>query len=68
MTGIPHNGEQASRLQAEKVAIEQAMCEAVGEAVQTHKRLGLPMVEWHDGQIVLVPAEQLDSDDSAPLQ
>lgn len=68
MSDTQHNGNGISRLQAEKQAIEQAMQEAVDEAVQTHKRLGLPMVEWIDGQIVLTPADQLDLDDTPAKQ
>jgi hypothetical protein len=65
MTDIPQDGDYENRLEAERLAIEQAMREAVTEAVQTHKRLGLPMVEWQNGQIVWVPADQLDLDDDA---
>jgi len=61
MTEGTRNGS-GNRLQAEKLAIEQAMREAVNEAVLMHKRLGLPMVEWIDGQIVWTPADQLTVD------
>jgi hypothetical protein len=66
MTATPHDANGSNRLQAEKLVIEQAMREAVGEAILTHKRLGLPMVEWQDGKIILVPADQLDLDDASP--
>jgi hypothetical protein len=56
--------DYANQLKAENLAIEQA----VREAVLLHKRLGLPMVEWHDGQIVWVPADQLDLDDDLSRQ
>ena len=60
--------DYANDLKAEDLAIEQAMREAVNEAIMAHKRLGLPMVEWHDGQIVWVPADKLDLDDESPGQ
>jgi hypothetical protein len=67
MTNIPQDLDYEKRLEAEWLAIERAMREAVNETVATHKRLGLPMVEWHDGQIVWVPADELDlDDDTAP--
>jgi len=59
MTATPHDANGSNRLQAEKLVIEKAMREAVGEAILTHKRLGLPMVEWQDGQIVLCPPTSL---------
>jgi hypothetical protein len=67
MTATPHNADASNRLLAEKLAIERAMREAVDEAILAHKRLGLPMVEWHDGQIVWVPADKLDLDDAPPV-
>jgi len=42
------------------------MREAVNDAVVTHKRLGLPMVEWQDGKVVWVPADQLVADEPKP--
>jgi hypothetical protein len=58
--------DDANQLKAENLAIEHAMHEAVNEAILAHKRLGLPMVEWQNGQIVWVPADKLDLDDDAP--
>lgn len=36
-----------------------AMREAVEDVVQTHRRLGLPLVVWRDGKAVLVSPEKL---------
>ena len=66
MANIEPNAEGLTRLQVEKLAVEGAMREAVHEAVLKHKRLGPPMVEWHDGQIVWIPADELTLDDSSP--
>jgi hypothetical protein len=42
--------------------INVAMREAAEDAIQLHLRLGLPLVEWHDGQIVLVAPETVSAD------
>lgn len=52
---------------AEVAAIDAAMREAAQDAIQLHIRLGLPLVEWHDGKVVLVPPSQLQVD-AAPLR
>ena len=61
MINQPGNGERHVATDSHKLAIETAMREAVSDAVLAHQRLGLPMVEWHDGKIVLVPADQLSA-------
>ncbi len=42
--------------------IDKALEEAALEAKRTHQRLGLPAAAWRDGQVVWVPAEELDAD------
>ena len=66
MTANSGDDSQLARLDANKRVIEQAMQEAVNDAIVLHQRLGLPMVEWQEGKIVLVPADQLAVDDSQP--
>ena len=66
MTANPDVGSQLARHHANKRVIEQAMQEAANHAIALHQRPGLPMVEWQDGKIVLVPADQLVADDSKP--
>ena len=66
MTALPSDDNPIARLNAETLAVEGAMREAVNDAVIAHKRLGLPMVEWQDGQIVWVPADQLVADEPNP--
>jgi hypothetical protein len=65
MTDIPQNLDYEKLLESEWLAIERALREAVNETIATHKRLGLPMVEWHDGQVVWVPADKLDLSNDA---
>jgi hypothetical protein len=62
MTSNTQNTDSRDRMHADNHAVELAMREAVHDAVLAHKRLGLPMVEWQDGRIVLVPADELESD------
>lgn len=50
---------------AEVEAVEAAVQHAVQEALREHKQAGRPVVEWRDGRVVLVPAEQIDVDDQA---
>jgi hypothetical protein len=59
LTANTDDFSQLARLDANKRVIEQAMQEAVNDAIVLHQRLGLPMVEWQEGKIVLVPADQL---------
>ena len=59
MSNTHSEAEALNRLHAENAAIEVAMQEAVNEAVLAHKRRGLPMVTWQDGQVVWIPADQL---------
>ena len=40
-------------------AIDAALQQAFREAVAKHKRAGVPMVFWEDGEIVEVPPEEL---------
>jgi hypothetical protein len=39
--------------------IDEAMNEAVAEAVRQHQRAGLPLVVWRDGKIEHIPAESI---------
>jgi hypothetical protein len=41
-------------------SIHAALSSAVREARLRHKLLGQPVVEWRDGQVVLVPAEEIE--------
>ena len=37
----------------------QAMDEAVHEAMRVHKLLGYPIATWEDGQVKIVPPEEI---------
>ena len=51
-------GYPSSRLDPE--AVRASISDAVREARLRHKLLGQPVVEWRDGQVVLVPAEEIE--------
>jgi hypothetical protein len=44
-----------SRIFDEGTAIDEAMNRAARQAVLRHKQLGLPLVGWRDGKVVLIP-------------
>jgi hypothetical protein len=46
-------------LQAEAL---QALREAAWGVIQEHKRLGMPLIQWRDGQVVEVSPEQAEAD------
>ncbi len=47
--------------------IHKALEEAALEAKRTHQRLGLPAAVWRDGQVVWVPADELESESDEPV-
>jgi len=56
-----------AELEAESAADEllqsrilEAIGDAVQEAIRDHKRAGNPIAEWRDGQVVLVPPDQIE--------
>lgn len=48
-------------------AMQRAMNQAVREALRRHKLLGESIVVWRDGQVVVVPPEEIEipEDDAA---
>lgn len=42
--------------------IEQALGDAVEEALRDHKRAGNPVCEWRDGKVVWIPPEEIPVD------
>lgn len=41
-------------------AIQEAQRETWREVLDRHKRLGHPIVVWRDGQVVWIPAEEIE--------
>lgn len=46
--------------------IQQAMKQAVREALIRHKQAGNPVATWRDGQVVWVPPEEIPVEESTP--
>lgn len=40
-------------------AIEEVLQRAVDHALAMHRRLGNPIATWKDGQVVIIPADQI---------
>ncbi len=62
---IEQNGSRGSDSQRDAIyddteKIHAALVEGVRDARRWHKRMGLPVVEWRDGQVVWIPAEEID--------
>jgi hypothetical protein len=55
--------ERLTQLRSEVRAIEAAMREAVRDALLVHKRAGLPVATWRDGQVVWIPASEIPVED-----
>jgi hypothetical protein len=48
----------------EGTAIDQALRDAAADARRLHKALGIPIVTWRDGHVVLIPPEEIVVDDN----
>jgi hypothetical protein len=44
-------------------AIQRALRQSWIETLDRHKRLGNPVVVWRDGQVVWIPAEEIQTPD-----
>lgn len=60
---VTDNNKQAGDskdIYSDPSSIRAALSSAVREARLRHKLLGQPVVEWRDGKVVLVPAEEIE--------
>ena len=46
--------------------VSKALNEAAQDAVELHRRAGLPLAVWQDGKVALVPAEEVAPRRPAP--
>ena len=46
--------------------IQQAMKQAVREALMRHKQAGNPVATWRDGRVVWIPPEEILAEESTP--
>ncbi|MFL6336008.1 MAG: hypothetical protein ACJ754_22085 [Pyrinomonadaceae bacterium] len=49
---------------AEEQAVDAAVRRAVRHALLTHKRAGNPVASWKDGKVVIIPAEEIQVEES----
>lgn len=56
--------DRIDRAFAEGTSIDDALIEAVRDARRRHKEAGNPIVEWHNGRICWIDAEDIDLDDA----
>jgi hypothetical protein len=68
MKHYEHDLETLANLVAESEAVEAAIAESVREALLMHKRLGNPVVSWENGQVVWIPADQIQVDDDGTAE
>jgi hypothetical protein len=45
---------------AQRAPIQEALNEAVRDAVRQHRQAGLPMAVWKDGKVAWVSADEVD--------
>jgi hypothetical protein len=57
------DGRDIPRLFEDDQAIEDALATGVRQALREHKQAGVPVVEWRDGRVVVVPPEEIHLDD-----
>jgi hypothetical protein len=51
--------DRIDRLFAEGTAIDQALRQAVQQALLRHRQLGFPIAVWRDGKVVWIPPEEI---------
>jgi len=56
------------RMIRESTLVDEAIRLAIQDAMRLHKKLGDPVVGWKDGQVVWVPADQIELDEEPPAQ
>ena len=57
-------GSHKRLLIVEGRAVDEAMREAMRHALLTHKRAGNPVASWKDGKVVIIPAEEIQVEES----
>ncbi len=58
-------GSHKRLLIVESRAVDEAMGEAVRHALVMHKRAGNPVATWRDGKVVIIPAEEIEVEETA---
>lgn len=68
MADANHDEQAAAQRLTQAKAVEAAVREAVQEAVLEHKRAGNPVAAWRHGQVVWIPADQIELDEAPEKQ
>jgi hypothetical protein len=58
--------DEFAQFMAESETIEAAVQAGVRDSLIVHKRLGHPIVVWEDGQVVWIPAEDIEIPEEEP--
>jgi hypothetical protein len=59
MLMIAENGRDIGELFQDDELIQQALDQAVADALLDHKRAGNPISVWRDGKVVWIPPEEI---------
>ena len=54
------SGSELDAIYDDKEKIHAALVEGVRDARRWHKRMGLPIVEWRDGKVVWITADEIE--------
>ncbi len=54
------SGSELDAIYDDKGKIHAALVEGVRDARRWHKRMGLPIVEWREGKVVWIPADEIE--------
>ncbi len=57
----PLNAEKLDATSAAKDPLNRILRDAIREALEVHKKMGNPIAVWRDGQVVIVPPEEIDT-------
>ncbi len=55
-----HLAKESSSSRLDPESVRASISAGIREARLRHKLLGQPVVEWRDGKVVLVPAEEIE--------
>ncbi len=56
----PLNTEKLGATPAAKNSLNRILGDAIRDALEVHKKMGNPIAVWRDGQVVIVPPEEID--------
>jgi hypothetical protein len=59
-----NTGNLKDLLIAEEEAVDAAVQRAVRHALLAHKRAGHPIASWKDGKVVIIPAEEIEVEET----